>query len=351
VKKKYQLVWLIVGLIIFGLLFLFLRRKPVEIKLAPVVRKTLVASLPEEGEVKPIKEATLSFKTSGKLVSILNEGETVKTGTLLAQLSSEEARAQFKQAEANLIEVRKNYFRDQELRQEGIISQQQYQASATRFQVTEEEAKSARSVFEGSFIKAPFDGVIAKKFLEVGELINPGQPALIFIDNSQIYIEIQIDEVDIAQVKTGQQVTISADAYPEETFKGKIARINPQAELKRVGGQVRLDEKDMVFRAKVSVENSGEKLKAGMTVYVDIPTQIKENVLTVPREAVYNKDGKTFVFVVRGKRVFQKPVTLGIKSIAEIEITTGIKEGEKVATINLEKLRNKSRIKIAQKPI
>jgi multidrug efflux pump subunit AcrA (membrane-fusion protein) len=159
-------------------------------------------------------------------------------------------------------------------------------------------------------------------------------------------VEIQIDEVDIAQTKLDQRVRFTTDAFPDEEFFGKIVWINKKAELKKVGGRVRFDEEDLVFRGKVEFEDGKDILKPGMSVYAEIITGEKKGVITTPREAITLRAGKRIAFLVRGNMVRSQEIELGIKDAEKVEILKGLAVGQMVAVSNLDNLKDKIKITI-----
>jgi RND family efflux transporter MFP subunit len=174
----------------------------------------------------------------------------------------------------------------------------------------------------------------------------PGKVLLAVVKSDDIWIEAQIDAVDIGNVAVGNRVEISSDAYPEKIFEGKIIRINREAELKKTAGMVTPGEEDIVFRARIEVVNPEGLLKPGMPVDLFIVTQEKKDVLLIPREALMFKNDKPSVFVVKSNRVYPTEINIGLRDAANVEIKAGLKEGERVAISNQEKLKPKGRVKI-----
>ncbi|MEE8637548.1 MAG: efflux RND transporter periplasmic adaptor subunit, partial [Candidatus Margulisiibacteriota bacterium] len=212
--------------------------------------------------------------------------------------------------------------------------------------VSDLELERAKTAVDNARVMAPFSGIVAEKTIIPGEAVSPGMPVMTVVDIDNPWIEIQVDEVDIAVAKVGQRIRFTTDAFQDQEFFGRITWINKKAELKKVGGRVRLDEEDLVFRGKVKFENGREVLRTGMSVYVEIITGEKKNVLVVPREAITLRQGKKVVFVIKGNKAWQKEVGLGIKDAEKVEILKGLSPGEKVAISNLDKLKDKERVKV-----
>jgi len=197
-----------------------------------------------------------------------------------------------------------------------------------------------------SRIVAPAGGIVAKiNYLE-GETVVPGSTAIVIVNYEKSWVEAQIDEIDIADVKIGDRVKVTSDVYPDKIFEGEIYWIAPLAELRRVGGRIKIDEESYVFPCKIKFLGGHSQLKVNMSVNVDIVTKKKGGVLLVPREALVSKDDATTVFAVRKNRVYQTKIDIGIRSYSSVEAISGLSEGDLVAVTNVSKLKDRGRIKI-----
>jgi len=196
-------------------------------------------------------------------------------------------------------------------------------------------------------IVSPSDGIVGKINFLVGETVIPASPAIVIVNYERSWIEAQIDEIDIAGVKVGDTVMITSDVYPDKIFLGEIYWIAPLAELRKVGGRVKMDEESYVFPCKIRFLGGHAELKVNMSVNVDITSARKENALIVPREALISRDDNSYVFVV-GKyaRLTETKIAIGLRSYTSLEALSGVNEGNVVAVSNINKLKNKGRVKI-----
>jgi multidrug efflux pump subunit AcrA (membrane-fusion protein) len=294
-------------------------RDIVAIKTATVVQGDIQAVISASGIVDaPVYE--LGTKMGGKIGDLkVKEGEIVKKGQLLAEFD-------------NYDQARNDFQRTRELYQSGAASQQSLDA--------------ARTMYESSRIVSPDKGVVAKINYRVGETVVPGQPAIVVVNYDQSWVEAQIDEIDISNVKMGNKVTITTDVYPDQVFEGEIYWIAPLAELRKVGGRVKMDEESYVFPCKIKFLGDHSNLMANMSVNVDIVTKISSNTVIIPREALFAKNSHSVVFVVSKNQVYEQTLVPGIRSFSSVEAVRGVSAGEIVAISNLSKLKNKGRIKI-----
>jgi membrane fusion protein (multidrug efflux system) len=173
-----------------------------------------------------------------------------------------------------------------------------------------------------------------------------GDPAIVVINYDQSWAEAQIDEIDIANVKIGDRVKLTSDVYPDKVFDGEIYWIAPRAELRKVGGRIKMDEESYVFPCKIKFLGAHQELMVNMSVNADIVSQRKDNVLLVPREALVSQSDYQTVFRIKNNRALQSKVTIGIRSSASVEALTGVTEGDMLAIFNVAKLKDKGRVKI-----
>lgn len=200
---------------------------------------------------------------------------------------------------------------------------------------------------DGSRLVAPDSGLVAKVNYREGESVLPGtQPAVVVVNYDRSWVEAQIDEIDIADVKIGDRVKITSDVYPDKIFDGRIDWIAPLAELRKVGGRIKVDEESYVFPCKIKFLGDHSGLYANMSVNADLIARSKNNVPLVPREALVSQDDAQSVFMVKKNRVYQTKVSIGIRSSGSVEAVAGVSEGDVVAITNVAKLKDKGRVKI-----
>ncbi len=201
------------------------------------------------------------------------------------------------------------------------------------YQANIDQAKAQISLIENqideSVLKSPMDGEIIEINKEVGEYVSSMEvvPFAKLISGKSVYVEANVPESDIVKVARGNSCEITLDALPEVEFSGKVLEINPAPSV--IGGVV-------YYKIKSSINGDQkliEKLKVGMTVNIDIITAKKKNVIVIPQRAIFYKNGKKFVRVLEKGELKEKEVKTGITgSEGEIEILSGLKEGEDLVT-------------------
>jgi len=317
--KRSHIIIGALAILVLGLFYFSSCRSSVKVSAAKVQYGSVIPVVSVYGEIKGIS-ADLSPKVPGVVDRILvKEGAKVKKGQILLEFDNYET-------------ARNDLRRMRDLYESGFATKQQF-----------EQAKLA---FDNSVIVSPISGIVTLVANKAGETASPGITSIAVVDVDSAYAELQIDEADIGEVKVGQDVEISADAYPNEYFNGKLDRIVQSAELKKVGGRIKMDEEDKIFRGKVLIEDLEQKLKIGMSINADIVTRVKENALLVSREAIYSKDGGNSVFVIKNSRVRAVPVEIGLKDNSNVEVLKGLSAGDMAATSMLDTLKDNMKVDI-----
>jgi len=182
---------------------------------------------------------------------------------------------------------------------------------------------AAQATADLALIKAPFAGTITSVEVRPGDQVTPGQVAFGLADLSRFLVDVQVTEVDVNQLATGQPVTLSFDAVTDKEYNGKVEQIS-------LSGTVM--QEVVNFQVTVEVSDADAQIRSGMTCAVNIVVKQIENVLLVPNRAVRVRDGERVVYVLRDGSLQVTPVTLGASSDVESEVVGGeLKEGDLIA--------------------
>jgi HlyD family secretion protein len=356
-------------------------------RLAKVTRGDVTRSVVATGQIQPITKVEVKSKASGIVQELyVDINNQVKKGQKLAQLDQQEIlaqvdaqKAQLASAEANVSAFEANIEQDkvnasapdlsmykatldrnQEMRKEGLVSQQalddtnkDYLAALTRrnaaqaqigvdtaklkqarAQVLQSQAslKQLEEQLSYTTIVAPMDGVILSRDVEIGDAVSSilvlGSTATLVMtegDINQVYVQGKVDEADIAHVYMDQPARIKVESFRDRTFNGKVTKIAPLGV-----------EKDNVttFEVRVSIDNPGGELKANMTANAEILLDEHKGVLTVPENAVmYDNQKNASVQAPDSKQKdgWRKvAVKVGLSNGSVTEIVSGLKEGQQV---------------------
>ncbi len=265
----------------------------VPVKGFKVSRIDFTDTLPALGTVKGYREIEMRFSESGYLEYInFRDGEKAIEGDIIGSLDQREALLK--------LEYSKNEMERQEaLFELGSIIDAKVQQARLEYQ-------SARLEYEKTNLVAPYDGYIGTVEKQKGDFVTPNDVFGSFVNLTDAYVEFGIIEKDMNKVKVGQEVTMTVDSYPQDTFNGEIESISPIVE-----GRTR------TFKVKARIVNEDEKLKAGMFGRVGILIYEKDNTLVIPSSSFRKKEQEYFVYVIHPDGVEGKSETTIEESVEE----------------------------------
>ena len=336
------------------------RPKPVAVVLTEVGRGTVEATIANTraGTVEACQRTKLSTIAGGRIeVLAVKEGDRVRKGQLLMQLWHADQQAEVKLAQAQLDSTRKrvveactvadNAVREAERRRDlfkqGFISESAYDSArvdadarsaacaTSRTDVAQAQARVdvARVAQGRTVLVAPFDGTVAKIVGEVGEYSTPSPPgvatppAIDLIDDSCLYVEAPMDEVDAPKIKVGQPVRITLDALPKQSFPGKVKRVAPY--VTAVEKQARTVDIEATFDDPASVG----PLLVGYSADVEIILEVRRDVLRLPTSALL-EGGR--VLVLADGKLAERKVKMGLANWEYTEILDGLAAGDRIVT-------------------
>ncbi|MCR4420141.1 MAG: efflux RND transporter periplasmic adaptor subunit [Clostridia bacterium] len=188
-------------------------------------------------------------------------------------------------------------------------------------QKAQSDLKELQADLEKSVIKAPFAGVVTSVAVEAGQEVQKNAQLLVLADTGTMLLTLQVDETDVPKVKAGQEVEVSLEAYPDESFRGSVLRVSPQAEQQN---------NISIFKIEVEVPNSEGKIHSGMTADGEIIVSREENVLLVPLAAVQRRGEEAVVMVMENGQPRPARVKLGADDGVNAVVTQGLQEGATV---------------------
>jgi RND family efflux transporter MFP subunit len=191
----------------------------------------------------------------------------------------------------------------------------------------EASVKSVEAKLENARIVAPISGMITQFDAKMGQLASPGVSLISIMGVGGYEVDAGVSETDIGKVILGDKVSMTLDAFPNETFSGSVFYIAP-AETNTNGV--------ISYQIKISFDKMDARRKSGLTANIDIQTKQKDNALILPQYAILQNDQGAFVETVSNNKIIQNPVTLGIEDQkGNVEIISGVSEGEQVLNIGL----------------
>ncbi len=389
-KIKKNIKWIIaVAFVLIIVLAIFgsSRKKGVtSVTSETISRRTITEVIPANGKIKPVVEVKISPDVSGEIVELhYKEGDLIKKGDLIikikqdvyismrdrAEASLNSVRAQLTQLKAQFIQIEQTYNRTKTLYSQGALSQADYETASSQYFVAIEQIKAAEfnvksasaalKEAEENLVKtviyAPMDGIISKMSVEKGERVvgtsqMAGTEMLRIADFEDMEVLVDVNENDIIRIKQGDTASIEVDAYPNRRFAGVVTQIANSA--KNIGSSL---EQVTNFEVKIyllkdsysDISTEGKHpFRPGMSASVSIRTAQKDSILTIPLQAITTRsdlipdslktnlgvnESLEQVFVVKeDNTVDVRIITTGIQDLSNIEVLTGLEDGERVVT-------------------
>jgi membrane fusion protein, multidrug efflux system len=312
---------------------------PTAVSSAKVEETEWAATRPAVATLVAVHGVTLGAELPGTVREITFEsGSFVKKGVVLVRLDTSTEEAQLGSAKADAALAKLNLDRARTLRASESSPQSELDAAEARAQ----QARSAMATLEANIakkvIRAPFDGRIAIRQVELGQVVSPGTPVASLQSVTPIYADFWLPQQSIAELKAGQRVTLSTDAYPGATWQGQVTIVTPE-----------VDPATRNVRVRATVPNGDGRLRPGMYGNVEVVSGEKRRTVIVPATAVLFAPYGDSVFALEEKKddkggtstvARQKFVRLGERRGDYVAVVSGLSPGERVVSAGAFKLRN-----------
>jgi HlyD family secretion protein len=335
-----------VGAIVSIFLYKSLSKRP-EYKTIQAQKGDIEETLNLNGSIKPQNEAGLGFERGGRITQLTHKvGDFVKAGTVLAYANADDLAAQYRQAQdlaksaqSNLDQyqalLKKSKDQLDSLRRTDAISAdknaQKAQIDANEAQVESQQAnvsaalenvKNAKSQISKTMITAPFDGTISEQNAEVGEVPQAGAVVINFINQDSFKVEVYVSDIDVKNLSVGDMAQVTVDNLPGQVYAAKITSIDPaESIINNVPS----------YKITLNFSDAVPGLRSGAAANILITTQKKNDVVIVPKDAVFESNGKKFVYISAGGLQKQKEVQTGIYgNDNKVEIISGLAAGDAI---------------------
>ncbi|TKJ36136.1 hypothetical protein CEE39_00385 [bacterium (candidate division B38) B3_B38] len=388
-KPIIILLVVVIVVVIFLISLLSDRDKGIEVYQYTVEKRDLMSIVSASGIIEPRIKVNISSNVIGEIVKLaVKEGQRVNKGDFLLQIDPQQYEAEVRrlkaylkmsqinveQAEVNLRDARNNLERVKSLFQKEFVSQMELEAAQVKYDSAEVQLKSAREEvaqaraslervedqLKKTTFTAPMSGIVSKLNAEEGETVitgtmnNPGTVIMTIADMSEVLSTVNVDETEINKVRLGQKAKVTVDAIEGKEYQGEVMDIATSATKE---GDV------SVFQVKIAMEDPDQNLKPGMTSRAQIETDFRSDIFAVPLQSVVEREievieegkkkkvEKDVVFLIEENKAKMVPVTTGISDDTDVEILSGVEEGDRVITgpyRNLKNLKNGDLVKIKE---
>ena len=297
--------------------------------------KTLTAV----GSLEAVRGTTIAAEHAGKVTRIaFKPGTTVAQGQLLLQQDVSEEQAQLRASESKARLARKQLDRASQLRSKKVLADSDFDDRQAEYDQLTAEVDNIRAIIEKKTIRAPFAGRLGIRLVNLGEVLESGQPIVSLQSLKRIFVNFQLPQQELGKLALGHMVRVSADAFDGRTVEGSITAINAV-----------VDSATRNIMVQATVENPDEKMRPGMYVNLAVVLPDKRTVLTIPNTAVAHAPYGDSVFVVETQTeaadgnqhvLRQQFVELGTKRGDFVAVRNGLKAGQRVVSTGVFKLRN-----------
>lgn len=337
--------------------------KGIPVTVGTPVTGSIVERIPANGKIHPVTEVKISPDVSGEIIELnVEEGDRVSRGDLIIKIKQDvyislrdravaslnATKAQYQQQKASFNQAEQNYQRNRQLYGQRAISLQEFQASTAEYEMAREQLKAAEYNIESAaasldeaeenltktVIYSPIDGIISSLSVEKGERVvgtsqMAGTEMLRIADFNMMEVLVDVNENDIIRISKGDTADIEVDAYPGRTFKGIVTQIANSAKNLSGTGIALTDVTNFEVKVRILADSYADLLtsdpipfRPGMSASVEIETEHKDSVMTVPLQAI-TSNNTIFLYDRTTSTIKEIPVATGIQDIGNIEIIPG----------------------------
>lgn len=287
------------------------------------------------GTFEPNREIKITSETNGKVIKVgISEGDRVEAGQLIAQVDGDILQYQLIAAQANYEETQTDVKRYQNLTKGEAVAQIQLEKANLAMKSAESQLKVLQKQLKNTTVVAPFSGTITAKMFDLGSVVAPNAPLAQLTDISLLKLVINVPENEIIKFKEGQQVQVSTDVFPNQSFAGQVSMISAKSDNAHN------------FPVQILVNNSGQnRLRVGMYGSVIVDNNLKASTLTIPRTALIGTAKQPQVYVMENGKSVLRDIQVGVANEEVYEVIGGLKEGETVIIAGQVNLENGTLVK------
>ena len=308
----------------------------IPVETAAASRDDIYAVYSGTAPIEAFADAMVIARVGGEVQEILvEEGDSVKAGALLASLDGDRLRLEMRQTHANLQKLQRDHQRNVDLKDRGLISEGDFEKIKYEMDALEATYNLARLELSYTKIIAPIDGVISERFIKVGNTIEVNANAFQVTSLEPLVSYLHVPEREYRRIVPGQPARIAIDALEGSEFTATVARVSPV-----------VDPGTGTFKITIEVSDPTLRLKPGMFGRIDIVFDRHDNALQVPRSAIVDEAGETAVFVVVDQVAYRRVVQTGYADNGFVEILDGLSDQVRFVTVGQNGLKEGSRVSV-----
>jgi RND family efflux transporter MFP subunit len=308
---------------------------PVPVELASVERRDLPSYLGATATLEPERQAEILAKVGGEIRRILvEEGDRVEQGTVLAILDGATQAVALEEAEARLRALERQHERISALHTGELASEKDLLDAAARMDEAAAQRNAAKLQVDYTRILAPFSGQIGERYVDQGQTVSQGTRLFSIVDRQPLLARIYLPEKEAKKVQPGQEVVIQPDTDVHRQVPGEVLRIAPI-----------VDPRTGTIKVTCAIAAPTDRLHPGSFVRVLVETEVHQMALCIPKRALVPEGAATYVYKTVADSVEKVPIRTGYSDDLVVEVLEGLNEGERVVTVGQGALRSGTKIR------
>ena len=308
----------------------------VPVEVGTPVRGDIFAVYSGTAPIEAFAEADVIAKVAGEVREILvEEGDEVAKGQVLARLDGDRLRLELNQSAANLQKLKRDYERNVDLKEKALISTGDFDKIRYEMEALEASYNLAKLELDYTQIRAPIAGVVSNRYVRLGTTVSVNDPVFEVTSLDPLVAYLHVPEREYRNIRTGQVVGIDIDALAGQRIVADVTRVSPI-----------VDPATGTFKITIEISDEQRLIKPGMFGRISIVYDQHVNVLQVPRSAILEESGETSVFVVENDTAIRREVVTGYSNAGMIEVVEGLEDGDRVVTVGQVGLKDEALVTI-----
>ncbi len=334
------------------------------VEVVKITRTDLKKNYNTTGQIEASANATIASKVSGRVSKVnVKLGDRVTKWQALFQIEDKEANNQLTQSNADLgiaqvnydtavqalKDAQSNYDRYQTLYENAAVAKSDFEEATTKLVNAKlsleqsrqqmEQAKATLSTAQENLndysVTAPIAGLVGAINVEIGEMVNSQTDAALIVNIDTVKVKASVPESVVNNIQPGSKVTVTIDSL-KKSVEGTVTVVAPKADSTTMG-----------YPAEIALDNPSEEIKPGMSAQIDLYTGTLENIIALPLDAVIEQDGQHIVYIVENDQAKEVFVETGVSNDSQIEITTGLEDGQIVVVQGNNFLSDGQQVRVA----
>jgi len=282
------------------------------------------------------EEALVVAKTEGVVTELLvEEGDFVKAGQVLARLDGERAQLELERSQALMTRLTNDLQRKEKMFDAQLLSKEAFDLARYEYDANVAAHELASLSLEYAEVRSPIDGIVSQRLIKQGNLVTAYMPVFQVTAIDALEAVLNVAQREIGTLEAGQIVNLHVRALGEAGFEGIVDRVSPT-----------IDPGTGTFRVTVSVNDPNGRLRPGMFTRINVEYDVRDNTVLAAKDALMTEDGRTTVYVVEDGAAHRRVIELGYVNGTEVEVLSGLDKGDKVVTAGYASLRDGSEVQI-----